>query len=85
MKKKKKGKKIANGEDNRWKVKICYQDFVQTFPTKQAGSVCSSSLGDKEAALRQLSLARQRLDRHPSPPGRMCELLTTSTAVVEGQ
>lgn len=85
MKKKKKGKNIANGEDNRWKVKICYQDFVQTFPTNQAGSVCSSSHGDKEAALRQLSLGRQRLDRHPSPPGRVCELLTTSTAVVEGQ
>lgn len=82
---KKKGKNTANGEDNKWKVKMCYQDFAQTFPTKQAGSVCGSSLGEKEAVLRQLLLAKQRLDRQPSPPGKSYKFLTTSTALVEGQ
>lgn len=64
---------------------MCYQNFAQTFPTKQAGSVCGSSFEDKEAVLRQLSLAKQRLDRHPSPPGKVFEFLITSTALVEGQ
>ena len=67
----KNGKNTANGEENKWKVKMCYQDFARTFPTKQAGSACGSALRDKEAVLRQLSLAKQRLDRHPLPAGKV--------------